>query len=68
MNEKLLLEKLSAYVNASADLAESVRDDIKHNNGVITDETVLALNQLIISSHEVAAITNALQPNKVRLN
>jgi hypothetical protein len=68
MTNKLLVEKLSAYVNAAADLAESVRIDIKHNNGVIENETVLALNRFIVASNEVAEITNALQPNKIRMN
>lgn len=68
MNDKLLVEKLSAYVNAAADLAEALKTDIKINNAVISNDTILILNRLIISSHEVADLTNALQPNKVRLN
>ena len=41
------------YVDAAADLAEAVKDNIIHN-GLITDKTVVLLNAFIIISNEIA--------------
>ena len=41
------------YVNAATDLAESVKDDIRHE-GLVTDGTVLKLNAFIIASNAIA--------------
>lgn len=46
-------ELLQKYIDAAADLAESVKRNIVHE-GVIDDETVLKLNAFYIASNAVA--------------
>lgn len=40
------------YVNAAHDLAEAIKKNIQKNN-LITQETVLALNEFTISANEI---------------
>jgi hypothetical protein len=68
MTLKMLEAKLAIYVNAAADLAESVRLDIVDNDEQISKDTILALNRFVQASQEVAVVTNALQPDNTKLN
>lgn len=52
------------YINAASDLAESVKDDIK-KSGVISDETVLALNAFLIATNAVAYLTEDVENKRV---
>lgn len=58
---------LIIYVNAAADLAESVKRDIQ-KKGYVTDPTVLALNKFIIASNNVDDITTAIKDLSKDLN
>ena len=52
---------LQNYVNSATDLAESVKQDIQHNDGIIDKETVLALNKFTIAANEIEHLTNTLK-------
>ena len=52
MSESKTKLALIKYVNTASDLAESVKNNIVHE-GVITDETVLKLNEFIIASNAI---------------
>lgn len=46
---------LEIYINAAAELAESVKRNIK-KDGIIDDETILRLNDLAIATNELAEL------------
>lgn len=48
------------YVNAGQDLAELLKKNIQ-KGGSITNETVLALNEFIISYNEIADLVNDIE-------
>jgi glycerate-2-kinase len=48
-NDKI---RVKTYIDAGADLAESVKRNIQHN-GIIDNETVLKLNDFIIAFNAV---------------
>lgn len=52
-------EALERYVNAAADLADSVKRNIVHE-GIIDDETVLILNKFIIASNAISDLISEL--------
>lgn len=58
---------LAIYVNRAADLADAVKVDIQ-KKGYITDKTVIALNNFIIASNNIADLTNALNEINIKLN
>ena len=60
MSQRETQRALMKYVNAASDLAESIKENIQHN-GVITDATVLKLNEFIIAA-------NAIEDLKENLN
>lgn len=62
ITQKALLE----YVNAAADLAECVKQNVR-KGGKITNETVIALNNFIIASNEIKYLTIALEKNNLKL-
>lgn len=59
---------LARYVNAAADLALAVEDDITNNEGIISNDTVLALSEFVAACEVVAVVTKALQNKKINLN
>lgn len=58
---------LLRYVNAGADLAESVKRNIT-KDGVIDNKTVLKLNEFIIASNELSDINNLLTDDENESN
>ncbi len=62
--EKLLAE----YVNKAADLAEAVRMNIQHNDGLIDNKTVLALNAFIIVANAVEGLPDDEIEDNIKLN
>lgn len=59
------LKKLTAYVNAVSDLAESVERDIKNGNKISSD-TVLRLSKLIAAVNKVASLIDNLHINDLK--
>lgn len=55
------------YVDAAAALAESLKRDIQ-KDGLITNKTVLALNEFIIASNEIIDLTDGMRDPNTRLN
>lgn len=56
---------LSKYANTAADLAEAVKRDIMHNQHMISNDTVIKLNNFIIASNAVADMISSLsEPNE----
>ena len=51
----LELSALNKYVNAVADLADLLQADISAD-GYISNETVLALNDVILAAHDLEAV------------
>jgi hypothetical protein len=52
---------LQKYVDAASDLADSVKSNIQHNDGQISNDTVLLLNRFVIAANEIAHLTNQLK-------
>lgn len=67
-NPRISVEDLSRYVDAATDLMESVQSDVTHNEGIITDDTILAMSEFHAAALAIADVTNSLQATKVRLN
>lgn len=61
---KITKKQLAKYVNATADLGESVKKDIT-KDGYISDKTILALNDLYIIANEIADFTNEINTDKL---
>lgn len=61
MNKAFL--DLTKYVNAGADLAESIAKDIEHGNK-ITNETVLALSKFAIAARDVATMLDNIDSDE----
>lgn len=55
------------YVDAGHNLAELIKKNIQ-KDGLITNETVLALNEFIISSNAVKDLTDELEEDNERFN
>ncbi len=53
-------ELIQKFADTAHDLAQSVKDNIVHE-GVITDETVIKLNNFIIASNAVADMLDLIQ-------
>lgn len=60
-------EKLVQYVDSAANLAESVRRDLRLGDAY-SDETVLALSEFIATSHAVKEMLDTLEDKNVKLN
>lgn len=58
---------LAEYINAAADLAESVKRNIKKDNK-IDDKTVLILNEFMIVSNKIAFLTDKITTSNTKLN
>lgn len=56
---------LANYVNSATDLAESVKWCIQHNEGMLSDEAVLKLNEFAIAANAVKDMVDELN-TKVR--
>jgi hypothetical protein len=65
MDETLPL--LIDYVNKAADLAESVKSDLKKNNK-ISNKTILALNDFIMAAHNIEGLTIQLDKYNMKYN
>lgn len=68
-------QQLADYVQKATNLAESVKRNIVHGkkyNGQITavidDETVLKLNEFIISANSIRDLTDELNESNTQLN
>jgi hypothetical protein len=59
---------LADYVNKATDLAESVRRNIQHNNAIIDNKTVIALNEFIIAANGIKDLTDELEKVNTKLN
>jgi hypothetical protein len=59
---------LANYVNAAADLAESIRNDIQHNNEKVSNKTVLALNKFVVSANDIQDLEAELNHDNHKLN
>lgn len=55
------------YVNAAHSLAELMKRNIQ-KDGIITNETVLALNEFIIASNDIKDLTDELRDPDETLN
>lgn len=55
------------YVDTAATLAESLKRDIQ-KDGLITNKTVLALNEFIIASNELVDLTDSIRDPNTKLN
>lgn len=55
------------YVNAGHSLAELLKRNIQ-KDGLITNETVLALNEFIIASNEIKDLTDEVREDDKTLN
>lgn len=60
--------QLALYVHRASDLAESVRHNIQHNNGVITPETIAILNAFVTAANQIKDLTETLGSDKMNLN
>ena len=60
--------KLVKYVNAVADLADSVLKDIKSKDKKISNETVLALSKLTSASETIQKMLDQVELTNVKLN
>lgn len=62
---------IQKYIETATNLAESVKRNIVHE-GIIDDETVIKLNQFIISANEIADMLSELtddeNENNLKLN
>lgn len=56
---ELQLSALNKYVNAVADLAELLQADIS-GDGYISNETILALNDVVLAAHELEEVFAAI--------
>jgi len=55
------------YVNAVADLGDSLKKDII-KDGMISDNTILALNKLVIISNEIIDVTDEIRDPKQKVH
>lgn len=62
------IKELANYVDAAANLAALVESDLLNNDGILTKETILALNEFVFAQHAIADVTNALQKEIIKLN
>lgn len=62
---KITKKAFAKYVNAAADLAESVRRNIT-KDGYIDEKTVLALNNLVIAANEITDLTDELNSDNLQ--
>lgn len=63
------MESLSDFMEAAADLAESIMLDIKESeNRTISLETIQALSQFADTAEKLTAFITTLQLSKVKLN
>ncbi len=65
---KITIQALADYVEDSANLAESIIKDITDNDGAISEETVLALNEFMKSAETIVNFTSDLQLSKSKLD
>lgn len=68
MNRKIQVDDLARYVSAADDLAEAVKESIKNDDGVMTQEIILALTEYASAAEAISDVTNTLQHNKFKLN
>lgn len=61
-------ELFAVYVNAAADLAENVKRNIKYDDAILDDGTVLALNNFIKAAQAIKYLTDELNKDKVSIN
>lgn len=59
---------LAVYVEAVSNLAMSVESDIIDNEGVIRENTVLALNNFAKAMAKVSAVVDHLEQQNKKLN
>lgn len=59
---KITKTQFAKYVNAVADLGESLKKDIT-KDGMVSDKTILALNELAIISNEIADFSEEMNKN-----
>lgn len=60
--------ELLAYVDAAANLANCLNSNIVNDEGAITYDTVLALNEFVKAAKAIEHVTDPLQADRVRLN
>lgn len=59
---------LALYVDKASDLAEAIRHDVQHNNGAISNKTILALNAFVIAANQIKDLTDTLEQSTTKLN
>lgn len=58
---------LVKYVNTASDLAEQIKDDIVHNR-IVSDNTILKLNQFIIAANAIQDLYEELSKDPLEEN
>lgn len=59
---------LAKYVCAVSDLAVSIEDDLTNNNGVISNNTIVALNEFAKAMEKISAVVDKLESQNKKLN
>jgi hypothetical protein len=62
--EKMLMR----YAAAATNLADAMRDDLHHNDGVYSEKTLLAYNAFVVESNAMKAFTDGLEDEYIKYN
>ena len=68
MAKRVSIEDLSAYVDTAAALAENMAKDLQENDGLISQDTVEALEAFIEAAQAMEYLTDELKSEKRTLN
>jgi len=60
-------QALKRYIDAAANLAELIKRNIQ-KDGCIDNKTVLALNEFVVASNEVADLTEQITATNIKYN
>lgn len=68
MNGMTSYKAVIDYVDAAADLAENVKRCVQKKDRKLDNEAVLALNKLVIATHEVGAFIQMIENERKNIN
>jgi hypothetical protein len=62
--EKMLMR----YATAATNLADCMRNDIHHNDGIYSEETLRAYNAFVVESNNMKNFTDGLEDEYIKYN